>query len=196
MLIWVRSQNCGSLVTWFCYQSLQWHHNEHDNVSNHQPNECLLNCLFRSRSKKTSKLHVTGLCAGNSPVTGEFPAQLASNAENVFIWWRHHVIAKPGNKTATVSGPDPYVLVKLVIIGYGNGLVPMSTKPLPQPMMTHCQLETSGTWRTNLTKCQSHLHEKNITQQNLCQVQNFSLSKMLLFTVSQMVMILYMCILY
>ena len=33
---------------------------------------------------------VTGLCAGNSPVTGEFHAQMASNAENVSIWWRHH----------------------------------------------------------------------------------------------------------
>ena len=38
------------------------------------------------RPKKTSKLRVTGLCAGNSPVTGEFPAQRASKAENVFIW--------------------------------------------------------------------------------------------------------------
>ena len=38
-----------------------------------------------------SKLRVTGLCAGNSPVTGEFPAQMASNAENISIWWRHHV---------------------------------------------------------------------------------------------------------
>ena len=44
----------------------------------------------RHRSKKTSKLCVTGLCAGNSPVTGEFPAQRASSAENVSIWWRHH----------------------------------------------------------------------------------------------------------
>ena len=35
--------------------------------------------------KKTSKLRVIGLCAGNSPVTGEFPAQMASNAENVSI---------------------------------------------------------------------------------------------------------------
>ena len=43
-----------------------------------------------NRSKKTSKLRVTGLCEGNSPVTGEFPAQRASNAENVSIWWRHH----------------------------------------------------------------------------------------------------------
>ena len=30
------------------------------------------------------------LCTGNSPATGEFPAQRASNAENVSIWWRHH----------------------------------------------------------------------------------------------------------
>ena len=37
---------------------------------------------IRSRSKETSKLRVTALCAGNSPVTGEFPAQRASNAEN------------------------------------------------------------------------------------------------------------------
>ena len=42
------------------------------------------------RSKKTSKLRVTGLCEENSPVTGEIPAQRASNAENVSIWWRHH----------------------------------------------------------------------------------------------------------
>ena len=40
--------------------------------------------------KKTSKLRVTGLCAGNSPVIGEFPAQMASCAENVSIWWRYH----------------------------------------------------------------------------------------------------------
>ena len=38
---------------------------------------------FRRRSKKTSKLCVTGICEGNSPVTGEFPAQMTSNAENV-----------------------------------------------------------------------------------------------------------------
>ena len=47
---------------------------------------------FRCRSKKTSKLCVTGLCEGNSSVTDEFPAQRAITAENVSIWWRHHVI--------------------------------------------------------------------------------------------------------
>ena len=70
--------------------TLEWRHNERDGVLNHQPHDCLLNGLFRRRSKKTSKLRVTGHCAGNSPMTGEFPAQRASNAEKVFIWWRHH----------------------------------------------------------------------------------------------------------
>ena len=71
--------------------SLRWRHNECDSVSNHQPHDCLLNRLFKRRSKKTSKLRVTGLCAVNSSGTGEFPAQMASYAENVSIWWRHHV---------------------------------------------------------------------------------------------------------
>ena len=71
--------------------TLQLRHNEHDGVSNHEPHDCLQNHLFRRRSKKTSKLRVTGLCEGNSPVTGEFPAQRASKAQNVSIWWRHHI---------------------------------------------------------------------------------------------------------
>ena len=69
---------------------LQWRHNERDDVSYHRRLGCLLNHLIRHRSKKTSKLRVTGLCEGNSRVTGEFPSQRTSNAENVSIWWRHH----------------------------------------------------------------------------------------------------------
>ena len=57
-------------------QTLQWRQYEHNGISNHQCLNCLLNHLFRCRSKKTSKLRVTGLCEGNSPVTGDFPAQL------------------------------------------------------------------------------------------------------------------------
>ena len=67
-------------------ESLHWRRDERNGVSNHQPHNCLLN----RRSKETPKLRVTGLCEGNSPVTGEFPAQRTSNAENVSIWWRHH----------------------------------------------------------------------------------------------------------
>ena len=81
--------------------SLQWHKNGRDSVSNHQPHDCLLNRLFRRRSKKTSKLCVTGLCVGNSPGTGEFPAQRVSNAENGSIWWRHHVFIYPHSSVAS-----------------------------------------------------------------------------------------------
>ena len=78
------------MAEWTEKHTLRWRHNDHAGVSNHQPPGCLLNRLFRRKSKKTSKLRVTGLCAGNSPGTGEFSAQMASYAENVSIWWRHH----------------------------------------------------------------------------------------------------------
>ena len=68
----------------------QWRHNECGGVSYHWRLDCLLNRLFKRRSKKTSKGSVTGRCKGNSPVTGEFPTQRASNAEIISIWWRHH----------------------------------------------------------------------------------------------------------
>ena len=70
--------------------ALLWRRNGRDDVTNHQRHYCLHNRLFMRRSSKTAKLRVTGLCAGNSQVAGEFPAQMASNAENVSIWWRHH----------------------------------------------------------------------------------------------------------
>ena len=57
-------------------------------------NGCLLNRLFGRRSKKTSMPRVIGLCVGNSPVTGEFPTQRASNAEKVSVWWRHHAVSE------------------------------------------------------------------------------------------------------
>ena len=81
--------------------TLQWRHNELYGVLNHRRLHCLLNCWFRRRSKKTSKFRVTGLCVGNSPVTGEFPAQKASNAVNVSIWWRHHDSFHTSNENGT-----------------------------------------------------------------------------------------------
>ena len=68
---------------------LQWRHNESDGDSNHRRLNYLLKCLFRHRSKEIPKLRVTGPCEGNSAVTGE-SRQMASDAENVSIWWRHH----------------------------------------------------------------------------------------------------------
>ena len=84
------------------------------NAMTFRPLDGLFKRLFRRRSKKTSQLCVTGLCVGNSPGTGElnspgtgeFPAQMASDAENVSIWWRHHVFhhrVGPGEKKTTHS---------------------------------------------------------------------------------------------
>ena len=52
------------------WNTLHWRHNDHDGVSNHQPHACLFNRFIRRRSKKRSKLRVTGLCAVNSPHKG------------------------------------------------------------------------------------------------------------------------------
>ena len=87
--------------------------------------------LFRCRSKKTSKLRVTGLCARNSPVTGEFPAQLASNAENVSIWWRHHVVSNfliygyVSTRSRIVAEID---IVRVFFLIHGNAMGKISAK--------------------------------------------------------------------
>ena len=44
--------------------SIRWSHDGRDSVSNHQPHHCLLNRIFTRRSKKTSKLRVTGFVWG------------------------------------------------------------------------------------------------------------------------------------
>ena len=46
--------------------------------------------LMRTHIKEASKSALRTLCEGNSPVTGEIPAQRDSNAEKASIWWRHH----------------------------------------------------------------------------------------------------------
>ena len=107
--------------------SLRWRHNGRDSVSIHQPHDCLRNRLFRRRSKKTSKLRVTGLCVGNSPGTGEFPARLASNAENVSMWWRHHVydfsmVNDMGFMIITLYIIDPPLCWNSFMVGLYNGI--------------------------------------------------------------------------
>ena len=74
-------------LSWYHDDSFQWHHNERGDVSNRRRLGCLLNRVFRRRSKKTSKLRVNSLC-----VTGVFPWIKATNEEKVLIWWRHHVL--------------------------------------------------------------------------------------------------------
>ena len=94
-IIWTKDNIChwriyASLYLYLSsYCSLQWRQNEREGISNHLRLDCLQNRLFRRRSK-TSKLHITGLCEENPPVTGGFPAQRTSNVKNVSIRWRHN----------------------------------------------------------------------------------------------------------
>ena len=66
--------------------TLQWCHNQR--FPNHQPYDCLLNCLFKAQIKENIKAPRHWPLWGEFP--GEFPAQRASTAENVSISWRHH----------------------------------------------------------------------------------------------------------
>ena len=74
-------------------QLLAWHNN--DVIMSEMASEITsLKIVYSSvcsrADKKTSKLSITGLCEGISPVTGEFLAQRTSNTNNISIWWRHH----------------------------------------------------------------------------------------------------------
>ena len=84
----------------------QWRHNLRDGVSNHLRLDCSLG-RFQAQMKKISKHRATGLCEGNSPVTGEFLAQRASNAGNVSIWWRHQGRCRRHRRHPALSLPMP-----------------------------------------------------------------------------------------
>ena len=71
--------------------------------------------VYSDADKKTSKLRVTGLCAWNSPGTGEFHAQMASNAENVSIWWRRHV--NSGTRWQQSNLHNVWLCEKLINVG-------------------------------------------------------------------------------
>ena len=79
----------------YVYFPLQWRHNERNGVSNDRHIDCLLNRLFRRRSKKTSKLRVIGLCEGDSPVRlvtwNAFPCHDVPGKEkhDDVIKWKH-----------------------------------------------------------------------------------------------------------
>ena len=120
---------------------------------NHQRHGCLLNRPSRRRSKKTSKLCVTGLCAGNSWETGEFPTQKASNAGNVSIWWRHHMIL---NLCETINSCILIISTKIFIQPPLSNhcfsifiLVWLSCKYVGQDLSDYC------VWRCNHQRAQS-----------------------------------------
>ena len=74
--------------------SLQWHHNGRDIVSNHQPHHPTVYSTVYSdadQRKHQSSASLAFVREIHRGPTDEFPTEMASNAENVSIWWRHHV---------------------------------------------------------------------------------------------------------
>ena len=93
--VWTIYRGHRSVLTWTLWQLLLcWINHYIDVIIGAMKSQ------ITGVSKKTSKLCVTDLCEGNSPVTGEFPARRASNAENASIWWRHHDFRKHENMLA------------------------------------------------------------------------------------------------
>ena len=147
----INYHKCGSTLSEFftrnhqwLYQPLQWRHNGLDSVSNPQPHDCVLKRLFRHRSKKTSKLRVTGLCAGNSLETGELPAQHKGLVtRKMFPFDDVIMFSLCQCWTNFQDDSTNYYLIinslthsgqmassKLVSIDSGNGLVPHSNKTI------------------------------------------------------------------
>ena len=100
--------------------------------------------LFRCTSK------LTGLWEGNSPVTGEFSAPMASKAANVSIGWHHHgllmfhlgmwtfagkamIIFGSGHMHGTWSAPSHYLNQIWCIIHWATGIIlyrNLNSKPI------------------------------------------------------------------
>ena len=96
------------------WRSLRWRHNGHDDVSNHQPHHCLLNLYSDADQRKHQSSTSHWPLCGKFTGTGEFPTQMASNAENVSIWWRHHVIIMKPQGIC-----NPHVNLSLFISSWG-----------------------------------------------------------------------------
>ena len=95
------------------------HHHYNDvimGVMASQITSLTINRWYRHRPKETSQLRVTGLCAGNSPVTGEFPVQMASYAENVSVWWRRHADSSGNGLSLAPQQTDAQTNVDLLSI--------------------------------------------------------------------------------
>ena len=105
-------------------QPLQWRHDEHDGISNHQCFNCLLNWFFffffRRRSMKNIKAPHQWPLWEESTGDQWFPSQRASNPENDLIWWCHHdshVLLWLYNEMQRSSGWQPWyslTMLKLV----------------------------------------------------------------------------------
>ena len=89
--------------------------------------------IYRRRSKKTSKLRVTGLCAGKSPLTWKFAAKMASNPENVSVLWHHHDLHFAHWESRKILDMvDQFYGTTSVYIGFNLCLLYFQELPVPE----------------------------------------------------------------
>ena len=127
------------------------------------------------------------LCAGNSPLTGEFPAQMASNAENVSIWWCHYAKANSEalvyctslrwSRRWTVQKVSYFPRLNFDFaaqfslyhsLSHFNSLWPGGTKPLRESMLKiHQWVPVAFTWGRFLRKCSKiSIHDLSLKLQD------------------------------
>ena len=161
---------------------LHWRRN---GVSNHQPRDCLLSRLFRRRSKKTSKLRVTGLCAGNSPAPVNSPhkgpvTRKMVPFDDVIMHCDDHVRVPYMSRTGIWNITVVHGYVMIHIEAYSDTYMHQVTrlllvqvmacrlcgsKPLLEPMTTYYQLDPQK--HTSL-KLESIYHFQNFaTEMNV-----------------------------
>ena len=81
--------SCNKNIQLYTHDPSQWYHLiiMPSEIAN---NSAALNRFFRHSANKTSKLNITGPLWGESTITGGFPSQRHSNAENISMSWSHH----------------------------------------------------------------------------------------------------------
>ena len=100
---------------------------------------------WREDQRKHHSSASLALVRGNSLVTGEFPAQRASNAGNVSIWWRHRGHWKLSKSIKSI----PYIHQRSgSSLDQGMSWRLLGAKPLPEPKMTDDSL-SNGPLRIN-----------------------------------------------
>ena len=132
-------ETLGDSWIWHFFRSLQWRHNGRDGVSNHEPPDCLLTRLFRHKDKKNIEAPRHWPLCGKFTGIGEFPAQMARNAEKVFIWWRHHVSKRRCHR-ALVSLQCTSVLC---IYRLRYGIVTCDIKPIHGIMLMFSSIKSA-----------------------------------------------------
>ena len=132
--------------------SLQWRHNGRAGISNHQPNDCLLN-RYSGMNKKNIKAPRHWPLCGEFTGTGEFAAQRASNPENVSIWRRHHVpLFCPFVITLSLSMRPCVICIIEILV---NAFVPIW---YPDGVIRSCEFFQVYNLRNSMLNCNLHCH--------------------------------------